>query len=802
MLGGSAENDEFNQLVLLAGIDPKRGRLAARLVPLFAPDRKLVRPGHGGRCAAPRARRDRRAGRPVPRRPRPRDQQPQGARSSAEASSSTRRLSKVRAIDDDRILRRLRALVGAILRTNAFAPAADEALAFKINSALVPGLPAPVPWREIWVYSPARRGHPPARRPGRPRRPSLVRPARRFPHRDPRPDEGAAGQECGDRPDRRQGRLLSQASAAGGRGATPGWPRARQATASSSARCCRSPTISSTTRSCTPPRSSSTTATTPISSSPPTRAPRPSPTSPTASRSSAASGSATPSPAAAPTATTTRRWGSPRAARGFRSSATSWKWASTSRPTRSRVAGRRRHVGRRVRQRHAAVEARSSWSPRSTTATSSSIPTPIPALSWRERKRLFELPRSSWDDYDRKVLSKSGGIYPRDAEVDQPVESRARAARPRHARRPTRRRSSTRSSRARSTCCGSAASAPTSRRPTQSHAEVGDPANDAIRVDADRGPRARSSAKAPTSAITQAARIEFSESGGRINTDFIDNSAGRRLLRQGSEHQDPAQPRDARGPADAGQAQLAAGADDRRRSPTWCSRTTGCRRWRCRSPKAAAPPPCPARCGRSSCSKRPAGSTARSRGWRAARNCFAAARTGRGLTRPELAVVLSMSKMALQDAAEELELADDKLLEPELFAAFPKPMRKAHAAGDPPAPAAQRDHRHPGRQPPRQPPRAERRARHDRGGRRVARPGGRRLPRRRAPARPRRAVGADRERDAGRNRSASSCSQSPRPASARICRTSCARSAARPTSARSTNCSSRRSTRSRSRRPG
>jgi glutamate dehydrogenase len=50
----------------------------------------------------------------------------------------------------------------------------------------------------------------------------------------------------------------------------------------------------------------------------------------------------------------------------------------------------------------------------------------------------------------------------------------------------------------------------------------------------------------------------------------------------------------------------------------------------------------------------------------------------KGLTRPELAVVLSMSKLALQDAAEELRLAEDKILEPQLFEAFPKPMRKAH----------------------------------------------------------------------------------------------------------------------------
>jgi glutamate dehydrogenase len=52
---------------------------------------------------------------------------------------------------------------------------------------------------------------------------------------------------------------------------------------------------------------------------------------------------------------------------------------------------------------------------------------------------------------------------------------------------------------------------------------------------------------------------------------------------------------------------------------------------------------------------------------------------GRGLTRPELAVILSMSKMMLQDAAEELKLADDPAMDGELMAAFPKPMQKKHA---------------------------------------------------------------------------------------------------------------------------
>ncbi|MBX9885911.1 MAG: NAD-glutamate dehydrogenase, partial [Novosphingobium sp.] len=63
-------------------------------------------------------------------------------------------LAGVAAINDDRLLRQFRALAEAILRTNAFSPAASEALAFKIESAQVPGLPRPVPWREIFVYCP------------------------------------------------------------------------------------------------------------------------------------------------------------------------------------------------------------------------------------------------------------------------------------------------------------------------------------------------------------------------------------------------------------------------------------------------------------------------------------------------------------------------------------------------------------------------------------------------------------------------------------------------------------------------
>jgi glutamate dehydrogenase len=67
-------------------------------------------------------------------------------------------LESVAAIDEDRILRLIRGLIAATLRTNAFAPSGEEALAFKLDSAAVPGLPAPRPWREIWVYSPRLEG--------------------------------------------------------------------------------------------------------------------------------------------------------------------------------------------------------------------------------------------------------------------------------------------------------------------------------------------------------------------------------------------------------------------------------------------------------------------------------------------------------------------------------------------------------------------------------------------------------------------------------------------------------------------
>ena len=150
VLRGAAEDDEFNQLVLYAG-------LATRpVIWLRAWFRYLRQTGSSfGLVTVVDALRRAPAATtalvdlftalhdPAVRK--------RDAKSDALRGDFDHAVAQVRSIDDDRILRRLRALIEAIVRTNAFAPAAQEGLAFKLNSSLVPGLPAPVPWREIWV---------------------------------------------------------------------------------------------------------------------------------------------------------------------------------------------------------------------------------------------------------------------------------------------------------------------------------------------------------------------------------------------------------------------------------------------------------------------------------------------------------------------------------------------------------------------------------------------------------------------------------------------------------------------------
>ena len=154
-------------------------------------------------------------------------------------------------------------------------------------------------------------------------------------------------------------------------------------------------------------------------------------------------------------------------------------------------------------------------------------PTPDEAASFAERQRLFELPRSSWDDYDKSLISEGGGVFARQAK-SIPV-SDAGPGRPRTARRAprssARRNCCARSCWPRPTCSTTAASAPTSRPAPKRNAEVGDKANDAIRVDG-RELRVKVVGEGGNLGMTQRGRIEAALQGVILNTDAIDNSAG------------------------------------------------------------------------------------------------------------------------------------------------------------------------------------------------------------------------------------------------------------------------------------
>ncbi|HEU0302701.1 MAG TPA: NAD-glutamate dehydrogenase domain-containing protein [Longimicrobium sp.] len=153
-------------------------------------------------------------------------------------------------------------------------------------------------------------------------------------------------------------------------------------------------------------------------------------------------------------------------------------------------------------------------------------PDPDPATSFQERQRLFDLPRSSWEDYDRSKMSAGGLVVPRGSkEVELSPEAR------------------------RALGLGdevtvldgeslirAVITAPVEllwnggigtyvKDAEETHAEVGDPPNDPVRVNAEEL-RCKVVGEGGNLGLTQRARIQFHLQGGRINTDALDNSAG------------------------------------------------------------------------------------------------------------------------------------------------------------------------------------------------------------------------------------------------------------------------------------
>ncbi len=151
-------------------------------------------------------------------------------------------------------------------------------------------------------------------------------------------------------------------------------------------------------------------------------------------------------------------------------------------------------------------------------------PDPDPAASFAERQRLFDLPRSSWSDYDQTVLSKGGAVFDRRAktltlgkEIQACLGITAERLTPQELIRAL--------LTAKTDLLWFGGIGTYVKASFESHVDTGDRSNDAVRVDA-KDLRAQVIGEGANLGVTQFGRIEFAQAGGRVNTDFIDNSAG------------------------------------------------------------------------------------------------------------------------------------------------------------------------------------------------------------------------------------------------------------------------------------
>ncbi|MGV3554687.1 MAG: NAD-glutamate dehydrogenase domain-containing protein [Croceibacterium sp.] len=302
-------------------------------------------------------------------------------------------------------------------------------------------------------------------------------------------------------------------------------------------------------------------------------------------------------------------------------------------------------------------------------------PDPDPAASWKERKRLFGLPRSSWADYSVKLISKGGGVFPRTAKSISISKAAAAAL-------GTERREFDPDS-----LINAILKAPVDlfwfggigtyvRSSGESDAQVGDPVNDPLRVTGEEL-RATVVGEGANLGMTQAGRIEFALAGGRVNTDFIDNSAGV-----------DCSDNEVNIKIALAAAQAAGGLSDKRRDALLVEMTEDVAELVLEDNRLQALALSIAQTGgaKAVASQMRLIETLedigeldrRTEGLADGEALARRALDGVGLTRPELAVLLSNTKLVLQDAIETSSLAQDPAVEPLLLGDFPEPMRKTH----------------------------------------------------------------------------------------------------------------------------
>jgi glutamate dehydrogenase len=153
-------------------------------------------------------------------------------------------------------------------------------------------------------------------------------------------------------------------------------------------------------------------------------------------------------------------------------------------------------------------------------------PSPDAATSYAERKRLFDLPRSSWQDYDSSLISEGGGVFPRSLKAIKLTPQIRKALG----------LDDSAATMTPAELMKAILQAPVDllwnggigtyvKAADETNADAGDKANDAIRING-RDLRAQCVGEGGNLGLTQLGRIEYADRGGRINTDFIDNSAG------------------------------------------------------------------------------------------------------------------------------------------------------------------------------------------------------------------------------------------------------------------------------------
>ena len=151
-------------------------------------------------------------------------------------------------------------------------------------------------------------------------------------------------------------------------------------------------------------------------------------------------------------------------------------------------------------------------------------PKPDPATSWVERDRLFHLPRSSWEDYNVKLISKGGAIYSRRAksieltpEIQKMLGVRKQSMTPNELIKQI--------FKMKADLLWNGGIGTYVKSELENHSDVGDRANDALRVNGNEL-GAKIVGEGGNLGMTQLARIEYALKGGYVNTDFIDNVGG------------------------------------------------------------------------------------------------------------------------------------------------------------------------------------------------------------------------------------------------------------------------------------